>query len=36
MPYTFAQLSDVDYLISDDMLPESVQKAVKEAGIRVI
>ena len=36
MPYTFAQLSDVDYLISDDMLPENMQQAVKDAGIRVL
>ena len=36
MPYTFAQLSDVDYLISDDTLPENVAGAIKEAGIRVL
>ena len=25
MPYTFARFSDVDYLISDDAVPESIR-----------
>ena len=36
MPYTFAELSEVDYLISDDVLPENIANAAKEAGIRVL
>lgn len=33
MPYTFAQLSDVDYLISDDAMPETFVAAAKSAGV---
>ena len=33
MPYTFAKLEDVDYLISDEPMPESFAKAAKEAGV---
>mgnify|MGYP003304995024 CR=1 FL=1 len=36
MPYTFAELSDVDYLISDDELPESVAHAAKDANVIVL
>ncbi len=36
MPYTFAELSDVDYLISDDTLPESIADAAKEANVIVL
>ena len=36
MPYTFANLSDVDYLISDGSLPETFRQAAAEAGITVI
>lgn len=33
MPYTFAHFSDVDYLISDEPMPEDFEKAAQEAGI---
>ena len=33
MPYTFGRFSDVDYLISDDALPESFVSAARAAGI---
>lgn len=33
MPYTFAQLKDVDYLISDEAMPESFAQAAKDAGV---
>lgn len=33
MPYTFAQLSDVDYLISDEPMPETFVHAAKNAGL---
>lgn len=36
MPYTFAALSDVDYLISDAPVPEAFQVAAKEAGLKVL
>ena len=36
MPYTFAQLSDVDYLISDETLPEPFQAAAREAGLKLL
>ena len=36
MPYTFATFSDVDYLISDDPLPEPILRAAEEAGLRVL
>ena len=32
MPYTFATIKDVDYLISDAPMPEPFQKAAKECG----
>ena len=32
MPYTFATMKDVDYLISDSPMPEAFQKAAKECG----
>jgi DeoR family transcriptional regulator of aga operon len=32
MPYTFATMKDVDYLISDAPMPEPFQKAAKEYG----
>ena len=32
MPYTFANMKDVDYLISDVVMPEPFQKAAKEYG----
>ena len=33
MPYTFAQFSDVDYLISDDSMPETFVRAARNAGV---
>lgn len=36
MPYTFAHLSDVDYLITDEPLPEPFHTAAKEAGLKVL
>lgn len=33
MPYTFANLADVDYLICDEPLPESFSEAVQNAGV---
>ena len=36
MPYTFATLSDVDYLISDEPMPEAFQKAAREAGLQLL
>jgi DeoR family transcriptional regulator of aga operon len=36
MPYTFAELSDIDYLISDNELPEPIAKAAKEANVVVL
>ncbi len=36
MPYTFATLSDVDYLISDAPLPEAFARAAADAGVTVL
>ncbi len=36
MPYTFAQFSDVDYLISDEPLPEIFQIAAQEANMKIL
>lgn len=36
MPYTFADFSDVDYLISDKPLPESIAAAAAAAGVKVL
>lgn len=36
MPYTFANFSDVDYLISDEPLPEAFQMAAKEANLKIL
>lgn len=33
MPYTFATLSDVDYVISDGAMPEAFVKAAEEQGV---
>ena len=33
MPYTFAELADVDYLISDEPMPENFTQAAEEAGV---
>ena len=36
MPYTFATLPDVDYLITDAPLPEVFEQAVKEGAVRIL
>ena len=36
MPFTFARLSDVDVLISDDGFPAELKAAAEELGISVI
>ena len=36
MPYTFAELQDVDYLISDEPMPESFAAAARRAGVRLL
>ena len=36
MPYTFANFSDVDYLISDEPLPEAFRIAAKEADMKIL
>lgn len=36
MPYTFAKLPDVDYMITDAALPEGFLKAAREAGVTLL
>lgn len=36
MPYTFAKLEDVDYLISDAPMPESFVAAARDAGVKLL
>lgn len=36
MPYTFARLEDVDYLISDEPMPEAFVRAATQAGITLL
>lgn len=36
MPYTFARLQDVDYLISDGRVPDSIVQAAQEAGVTLL
>lgn len=36
MPYTFAKLEDVDYLISDEAMPESFAGAARQAGVKLL
>ena len=36
MPYTFAKLSEVDYLITDGSLPENFRAAAREAGLKIL
>ena len=36
MPYTFAQLGDVDYLISDAPVPEAVAQAAKKTDLKIL
>lgn len=36
MPYTFAQLRDADYLISDGSVPENFRQAAETAGLKIL
>ena len=36
MPYTFAGISDVDYIISDDTLPEDFVRRCEECGVKIL
>ncbi len=36
MPYTFADFSEIDYLISDEELPEAFRNAAREAGVTIL
>ncbi len=36
MPYTFATLQDVDYVISDGNVPEAFRQAAEEAGVPIL
>lgn len=36
MPYTFAQLRDVDYLISDGLVPEGFRQVAEAAGVKIL
>ena len=36
MPYTFASFDEVDYLISDSALPEGIQAAAEQAGVKIL
>ena len=36
MPYTYAQLSDVDYLVTDGAVPEAFAQAAKEANVTIL
>lgn len=36
MPYTYAQLGDLDYLITDGAVPENFAKAAKDAGMTIL
>ena len=36
MPYTFARLSDVDYMVCDSAVPEGFAQAAKASGLRIL
>lgn len=36
MPYTFAKLSDADYLISDEPMPDEFKQAAEQAGLKLL
>ena len=36
MPYTFAKLGDVDYVIGDDAMPEAFVRSAREAGVTLM
>jgi DeoR family transcriptional regulator of aga operon len=36
MPYTFASFDEVDYLLSDSALPEAIQSAAQQSGVKIL
>lgn len=36
MPYTFARLSDIQYLISDDAVPEAIVRAARSSNVTIL
>lgn len=36
MPFTFAEISDVDYIISDEPLPEDFVRRCEESGVKIL
>lgn len=36
MPYTFAGFADIDYLISDEQIPEAIARAAREAKVKLL
>lgn len=36
MPFTFAKISDVDYVISDEPLPEDLVRSCEENGVKIL
>ncbi|MBE6602595.1 MAG: DeoR/GlpR transcriptional regulator [Ruminococcaceae bacterium] len=36
MPFTFAEISDVDYIISDEPLPENFVRKSEECGVKIL
>ncbi len=36
MPYTFAGMEDVDYIVSDKQLPEDFLKSARSAGVKIL
>ena len=36
MPYTFARIADVDYLVSDDSVPETIVAEAKTNGVIIL
>ena len=36
MPYTFATLADVDYIVTDDAMPEAFAQAARAANVKVL
>ncbi len=36
MPYTFAKLSDVDYMITDEPVPEVIRQAAQQVNVKIL
>ena len=36
MPYTFAKLSDVDYMITDEAVPEAIYQAAQQLNVKIL